>query len=216
MTESRDPQPVEPGVIDAETQRSVRPDDAIATLVAGNERFVAGTAAERDFLHQVTATADGQHPLVVVLGCIDSRVPVEVVFDLDIGDAFVVRTAGNVVDGDVLGSLEFATKVAGAKAIVVLGHTKCGAVIGACDGVELGHLTGLLSKITPAVEAVAGEPKPGSSDPALVQQVAECNVRSAVGTILDRSDVIAELVESGDLAVVGAIYDLDNGMVTWQ
>jgi carbonic anhydrase len=200
----------------AESQAATTPHQALAWLREGNVRFVDGERRDRDLLAQAAATADGQHPLAAVVGCIDSRVPVEVVFDAGIGDVFVARTAGNVVGGDVLGSLEFATKLAGVKAVVVLGHSSCGAVKGACDGAELGHLTGLLAKITPAVQDVTdGEPTPGSDDPELVQQVVEANVRRVVATILDRSEVIAELHDAGEVAVVGAWYDLATGEVRW-
>ena len=203
-------------VMTAEAQSATTPSGAIDRLAAGNARFVEAAAAERDLLAQVAATASGQHPFVAIVSCIDSRVPPEFVFDLGIGDAFVARTAGNVVDGDMLGSLEFATAVAGAKAVVVLGHSACGAVKGACDGVELGHLTGLLAKISPSVEAVAGEPTPGSGDADLVQKVVEQHVDAMASDIVGRSDVIAGLVESGDLVVAGAVYDLETGVVTWQ
>lgn len=200
----------------ATTQGEATPDGVLRWLVDGNARFAGGRPIERDLLAQAAATADGQHPLAAIVGCVDSRVPVEAVFDLGIGDAFVARTAGNVVGGDVLGSLEFATEVAGSKAIVVLGHSACGAVKGACDGVELGHLTGLLRKITPAVErASGGDPTPGSADPALVARAVEANVRLVVETILRDSEVIRDLVESGRLAVRGARYDLGSGRVTF-
>ncbi|MEM8923378.1 MAG: carbonic anhydrase family protein [Actinomycetota bacterium] len=201
----------------ADTQAQATPASVLDWLRASNERFAAGVDTTHDWLAQVRATAGGQYPLAAFVGCIDSRVPPEVVFDLGIGDVFAARTAGNVVDDDVLGSLEFASKVAGVKAIVVLGHSACGAVKGACDGVELGHLTGLLAKITPAVaEASGGDTAPGSGDPALVQRVVEVNVANVVNTIIDRSAVIAELVDAGELAVVGAVYDLGTGRITWM
>lgn len=203
-------------VMSADDQAATSPAGAIDRLVAGNARFVEGATVERDHLAQMQATASGQHPFVAIVGCIDSRVSPELVFDLGIGDAFVARTAGNVVDSDVLGSLEFATAVAGAKAVVVLGHSACGAVRGACDGVELGHLTGLLSKISPSVEAVAGEPTPGSGDDELVQKVVEHHVDVMAAGIVARSEVIADLVRSGGLVVAGAVYDLTTGIVTWQ
>lgn len=196
-------------------QRDTTPDAAVAALVAGNERFADGVPATRDLLGQAAATADGQHPLAAVLGCIDSRVPVEVVLDQGIGDVFVARTAGNVVDDDVLGGMEFATELAGAKAIVVLGHSSCGAVKGACDGAELGHVTGLLARISPAVREVAGAELPGSDDPEVVQQVVEANVRNSVAAMTTRSDVLRRRVVSGDLVVRGAWYDLATGRVTW-
>ncbi|MEM8708159.1 MAG: carbonic anhydrase, partial [Actinomycetota bacterium] len=161
----------------AESQAAASPASVLAALRAGNERFVSGTTVERDLLAQAAATADGQFPLAAILGCIDSRVPVEAVFDQGIGDVFVARSAGNVVDDDVIGGFEFATALAGAKAIVVVGHAACGAVKGACDGAELGHPTQLLAKITPAVdEVVADGTNPGSGDPSFVAEVIERNV----------------------------------------
>ena len=199
----------------AATQAEATPEEVVAWLAAGNARFTAGEPRERDLLAQAAATADGQHPLAAVLGCIDSRVPVEAVLDAGIGDVFVARTAGNVVDDDILGSLEFATAVAGVHAILVLGHSACGAVAGACSGVELGHLTGLLAKITPAVvEASGGDPTPGADDPDLVQRAVEANVRTSMATILERSAVIADLRAAGKVVVVGAVYDLASGTVT--
>lgn len=199
----------------AQTQTDMSPADVLAWLQAGNARFTSGATRSRDLLAQAAATADGQHPLAAILGCIDSRVPVESVFDLGIGDAFVARTAGNVVDDDVLGSLEFATELAGARVILVLGHSACGAVKGACTGVELGHLTGLLAKIAPAVrDASGGDSHPGADDEHLVARVVEANVRRGVAAIRDRSRVIGHLCASGDLVVAGAVYDLETGHVT--
>lgn len=198
------------------TQSGATPESARAWLRAGNDRFVAATPADRDLLGQAKATADGQHPLAAIVGCIDSRVPPEIVFDTGIGDVFVARTAGNVVGDDVLGSLEFAAEVAGVKAIVVLGHTACGAVKGACDGVELGHLTGLLAKIQPAVHAVTGDgPNPGSDDAAFVDQVVTRNVRDVAAALTDRSAVLRARVDSGELVVDEAVYDLATGEVRW-
>lgn len=197
-----------------ESQTAASPASVLDQLRAGNARFVAGEATARDLLAQAAATADGQHPIAAILGCIDSRVPVEAVFDQGIGDVFVGRTAGNVVDADVLGGFEFATALAGAKAIVVLGHTACGAVKGACEGAELGNLTQLLAKITPAVEAVSGELAPGSADADLVGRVVEQNVRNSVAT-LAASDVLAAREAAGELVIVGAVYELATGVVTW-
>lgn len=198
----------------AKVQNDLTPDEVLGWLRAGNDRFAAGLSANRDLLAQARATADAQYPLAAVLGCIDSRVPVETIFDLGFGDVFVGRTAGSVVNDDVTGGFEFATELAGAKVIVVLGHTGCGAVMGACDGAELGNLTQLLAKITPAVEAVAGEPVPGSDDAEMVDRVVEQNVRNSVAT-LAASDVLAARVATGDLTIVGAVYELASGAVTW-
>jgi carbonic anhydrase len=171
----------------------------------------------RDFRAQVAQTALGQYPFAVVLGCIDSRVPPEIVFDQGIGDIFAPRIAGNFENTDILGSMEFATAVAGSKVVVVLGHTSCGAVKGACDHVELGNLTHTLAHIAPAVYAVRDD-VPGpytSSNPTFVQAVAELNVERTVEDIIERSAVMAELVESGDLLVVGAMHDVATGEVTF-
>lgn len=202
-------------VMTQQQQADATPDDVLAELAAGNERFVAGAGIERDLLGQAEATAAGQYPLAAVLGCIDSRVPVELVLDQGIGDVFVARTAGNVVDDDTIGGLEFATELAGAKAVVVLGHSSCGAVKGACDGAELGHLTGLLARIRPAIREVAGDELPGSGDAAVVQQVVEANVRHSVAELTERSEVLRARVEAGDLVVRGAVYDLRSGRVSW-
>ena len=199
-----------------DTQAAISPDEAIAMLKAGNERFVKGAMLERDLRAQVAATAGGQYPFAVVLGCIDSRVPPEIVFDQGIGDLFAPRIAGNFVNTDILGSMEFATAVAGSRAIVVLGHTDCGAVKGACDGVELGNLTQTLSNLAPAVYAttgVAGERT--SKNTAFVNGVTHTNVQLTVQNILDRSPVIRGLVDEGKLKVAGAIHDTRTGKVTF-
>lgn len=201
----------------AEQQAATSPADALRALRDGNDRFVAADAVERDHLADAAATArDGQHPIAAVVGCVDSRVPVEAVMDVGIGDVFVARTAGNVVDDVVLGSLEFTAALAGVKAIVVLGHSACGAVKGACDGAELGHLTGLLARIRPAVEqASGGHPTPGSDDPDLVQRAVEANVRNVVAQIPRDSTVIRELCDEAKVVIVGAVYDLASATVSW-
>jgi carbonic anhydrase len=172
-------------------------------------------AAQRDWLDQVHATAGGQHPFASIVGCIDSRVPPERIFDLGVGDAFVARVAGNFVDQEILGSLEFASAVAGSPLILVLGHTGCGAVKGACDGVELGNLTATLDQLEPAVEAVADESfEPRSSKNAdYVAAVTHANVRLTVEEILRESEVLRDLHEQGKLLVAGAVYDVATGKV---
>lgn len=171
---------------------------------------------ERDLVAQVRASAGGQAPYAVVLGCIDSRVPLELVFDQGVGDIFAPRIAGNFVNTDILGSMEFATAVAGARAIVVLGHTACGAVKGVCQGVELGNLTHTLGNIAPAVHAVSGaRGERPSGEPAFVEAVAEENVRTTVANIVERSAVLADLVDEGRLIVVGAVHDVSTGEVRW-
>ena len=205
------------GTQTAESQAALTPDQAMALLVEGNERFVSGKMMVRDLAAQVEATAGGQFPHSVVLACIDSRVPPEVVFDQGIGDIFAPRVAGNFVDGELLGSMEFAAAVAGSKLIVVLGHSECGAVKGACDNVKLGNLTQTLANIAPAVYAVTDiEGERSSKNKAFVDAVAHENVRQTVDNILQRSYVLRELVERGKLKVVGAMYDVATGKVTFM
>jgi len=201
----------------AETQAALTPTEVIQLLKDGNQRFVDGEALERDFMSQVRQTAEGQYPMAAILGCIDSRVPHEIVFDKGVGDIFSARVAGNFINTDILGSLEFAAAVAGSKVIVVLGHTECGAVKGACDGVELGNLTSTLANIAPAIYAVGDEvdgPRT-SANSEYVQAVAHENVRQTVQNIVDRSPVLRGLVESGELIVVGAMHDVTTGEVTF-
>lgn len=191
------------------------PAAALAVLHDGNARFVRGEPATRDIREAIRATADGQAPFVAVLSCIDSRVPVETVFDLTIGDAFSARVAGNVVNVDVIGSLEFACAVAGTPLIVVLGHTGCGAVKGACDGVELGNLSALLAKIQPAVDATEADGERSSGNAAWVDAVARENVERSKAAILASSPVLADLVAGGTVGLVGAMYDVRTGAVTF-
>ncbi|MEQ9464832.1 MAG: carbonic anhydrase family protein [Haliea sp.] len=198
----------------AASQAALSPAAALAMLKAGNERFVAGAMLQRDLADQVAATASGQYPHSIVLGCIDSRVPPELVFDQGLGDIFSPRIAGNVVTAELLGSMEFAAGVAGSRAIVVLGHTECGAVKGACDGVELGNLTSNLAHIHPAVAAVpVAEGPRDSSNTAWVNAVAHENVALTVQRILADSPLLKTLVDEGKLVVVGAMYDVATGKV---
>ena len=200
-----------------EVQEAITPAKALEMLKEGNKRFVEGNMIERDLMSLVSQTATGQYPYAVVLGCIDSRVPPELIFDQGIGDIFTPRIAGNFVNTDILGSMEFATKVAGSKLIVVLGHSSCGAVKGACDHVELGNLTNTLSNLMPAVYAVdevIGERN--SSNSAYVEDVAHMNVKLTVENVLQRSPVMKELVEQGELMVVGAMHDVKTGKVTFM
>ena len=199
----------------AESQTSISPAEALQALKDGNKRFVERNMQQRDLLKQVELTSTGQYPFATVLHCIDSRVSAELIFDQGIGDLFSIRIAGNFVNEDILGSMEFATKLAGTKVILVLGHTHCGAVKGACDHVEMGNLTAALSKIKPVVQAVESDfEEKGSGNPALVQRVAEENVRRAIGEVKNNSDIIATLVENGDLLLVGGMYDIGSGEVT--
>jgi carbonic anhydrase len=189
----------------------------LSRLKEGNARFVANKQIDRDLLEQVRITGAGQYPFGVVLGCVDSRVAPELVFDQGIGDIFSVRIAGNFVNADILGSMEFACKVAGAKVIVVLGHTKCGAIMGACDDVQLGNLTGMLSKLKPAVEAVSVPTEARSSKNAdFVRHVTEKNVVLAIEEIKKQSPVLDEMLENGEIVIVGAMYDVETGVVSFQ
>lgn len=203
-------------VMTVERQQAMTPADVLADLKAGNERFVEGAGTDYDWLGQAKATASGQYPKAIVLSCLDSRVVPEIIFDQGIGDVFVGRVAGNFENLDQLGSAEFGTGVAGAKLILVLGHTSCGAVKGAIDGAQLGNLTEMLDNIEPAIDAVdVGGQGRTSADSDFVDRVVEANVRQTVRDILQRSEVIAGLVESGDLMVVGGVYDLESGSVSW-
>ena len=202
----------------AETQAALSPADVVQLLKDGNERFLSGEPLERNFLEQVQQTAEGQYPMAAILGCIDSRVPHEIIFDKGVGDIFSARVAGNFVNTDILGSLEFATAAAGSKVIVVLGHTECGAVKGACDHVELGNLTSTLANIAPAVYAV-GDLIPGersSANKDYVQAVAHENVEMTVRNMVERSPVMHGLVEEGKLIVIGAMHDVATGEVIFM
>jgi carbonic anhydrase len=199
-----------------ESQGAITPARALELLKQGNARFAAGTPLHRDLLAQMHATAAGQYPFASIVGCIDSRVPPELVFDQGIGDVFSARIAGNFVDAEILGSLEFASKLAGSRLIVVLGHTECGAIKGACDGARLGNLTTTLSHLLPAVDAVTDVPGPRSSkNAAFVEAVTEMNVRLTVQAIHQRSPVLDEMAARGEIAIVGAIYDVATGAVTF-
>ena len=200
-------------VITKEQQAAMSPDMVLADLKAGNERFVSDNSTSYDLLAQARATATGQYPSAIVLGCLDSRVPPEMIFDQGIGDIFVGRVAGNFENVDMLGSMEFGTKLAGSKLIVVLGHGSCGAVKGAVDQAELGNLTATLANIHVDTTGISG--KRSSKNTALVDSVIEANVRQTVRDIQSRSPVMAELVSQGDLKVVGAIYDIKTGRVHW-
>ncbi len=211
------PEPVST-VLTAEAQAAMTPQQALADLKEGNERFAAGRLTPRDYLAQARATADGgQHPKAAILSCLDSRVPPELIFDQGIGDVFVGRVAGNVEDVHMVGSFEFAARAAGAKVIVVLGHSSCGAIKGAADGVELGKLTELLSSfdapIARAAAATEGEPR--SSNTEFLDRAIEENVRQTIADILEQSAVISGMVGAGELLVVGAVYDLASGRVSW-
>ena len=201
-----------------ETQATMTPEKSLQYLKEGNIRFQNNLKANRNLLEQVNDTREGQFPFATILSCIDSRVSAELVFDQGLGDVFSVRIAGNFVNSDILGSMEFACKLAGTKLIVVLGHTSCGAVKGACDDAKLGNLTGMLAKIKPAVNAVL-EPKDislrNSSNNEFVDYVSTKNVELTINNIMKDSSVLAEMQNSGDVKIIGAMYDINNGKVTF-
>lgn len=199
-----------------ELQSQITPKRAIEILREGNIRFMNNLKANRNLLQQVNETSDGQHPFAVILSCIDSRTSAELIFDQGLGDVFSVRIAGNILNDDILGSMEFACKVAGAKVVVVLGHTKCGAIKGACDGVEMGNLTTLLSKIKPSVEAEKTTiENRNSSNAAFVENVAVINVKSTVELIKAKSPILNEMIEKGEIGIVGGTHDISTGEVVF-
>jgi len=199
------------------SQTAITPAVAVELLKAGNERFVSNKPLNRNLLQQVEDTATGQFPFASVVSCIDSRIPTEVVFDQGVGDMFNVRIAGNFINEDILGSLEFACKLAGSKVIVIMGHTSCGAVKGACDHASLGNLTQMLDKIMPAVNAVTTAPDEVRSSKNLpfVNQVAAKNVALTIEAVKDKSEVLNELYKAGEIDIVGAMYDVKTGKVTF-
>jgi carbonic anhydrase len=201
--------------LDKAEQASITPDAALQRLMEGNRRFTHGTPLHRDSIAQAKAAAAGQYPFAVVLACIDSRTAPEIVFDQGIGDLFVPRVAGNYAPVDILGSMEFATKVAGAKLILVVGHTECGAIKGACDNVELGNLTTVMHALRPAVDEVKDVPagERTSKNKRFVRAVTEANVRRTVAHIRADSPILRELEQSGQIKIVGAIQDLATGEV---
>ena len=200
-----------------ETQMSLTPEKALEILKEGNQRFVHNLKANRNLLQQVNETSAGQFPFATILSCIDSRTSAELIFDQGLGDIFSIRVAGNILNEDILGSMEFATKIAGTKIIVVLGHTKCGAISGACNHVELGNLTTLLKKIQPAIdhEKTTQENRTGSN-PAFVKNVTTINVQLTIDRIRKESPVVAELEKEGKIKIIGAMYDVETGIVTFN
>lgn len=199
-----------------ETQANTTPLRALELLKEGNERFVHNLKANRDLLQQANETREGQWPFAAVLSCIDSRTSAELIFDQGLGDIFSIRIAGNIINTDIIGSMEFACKLAGSKLIVVLGHSSCGAVKGACDHVEMGNLTELLAKLQPAVykeQTVLEASERTSKNKSFVESVARINVVRSVLAVVERSFIIEKLVESGQLGVVGGMHNLDSGVV---
>ncbi|MFJ1269594.1 carbonic anhydrase family protein [Legionella lytica] len=195
-------------------QHNITPDQAIDLLHKGNQRFIQNLRFNRNLLQQVNETADGQFPFATILSCIDSRTPAELIFDQGLGDVFSIRIAGNIVNEDIIGSLEFACKAAGSKLIVVLGHTNCGAIKGACDNAQLGSLTQLLEKIKPAIqqEKTFKEDRNGSNL-AYVNEVAKINITHSIQNILNKSSIIKELVDDKTIKIIGGLYDVSSGEV---
>lgn len=201
-------------VLTAEAQSKLTPDIVLATLKEGNTRYINNTLTPRDYVMQAEKTAKGQYPMAVILSCIDSRVPVEEVFDLGIGDVFVARVAGNFVNEDILGSMEYGCKVSGSKLIVVMGHESCGAIKAAIDNVELGNITEMLEKIKPAVELSQDfEGEKTTANYAYVDYVVELNVKLAIENIRQQSPILKQMEDLGEIKIVGAFYDLHKGKV---
>ena len=199
-----------------EMQAAITPAMALELLKDGNKRFINNIKVNRNLLQQANETSDGQHPFAVILSCIDSRTSAELIFDQGLGDIFSVRIAGNIINEDILGSMEFGCKVAGSKIIVVLGHTKCGAVRGACDHVELGNLTALLNKIQPAIYAEKTETENrNSSNDEFVEKVSTINVKRTVQAIIERSPILKEMIESGECGIIGGNHNITTGEVNF-
>lgn len=202
----------------SETQATITPSRALEILKDGNQRFVSNLRINRNLLQQANETRDGQWPFATIVSCIDSRTSAELIFDQGLGDIFSVRIAGNVINTDIVGSLEFACHVAGSRLIVVLGHTSCGAIKGACDHVEIGNLTELLSKIQPAVyeEGQTADPAArNSKNPTFVENVTDLNVRRSVRAIVNRSYILEHMIEAGKVGIIGAKHDLATGVVSF-
>lgn len=197
-----------------ETQTSLTPQTALQILKDGNQRFINNLKANRNLLQQVNETSEGQFPFATILSCIDSRTSAELIFDQGLGDIFSIRIAGNILNEDILGSMEFATKVVGTKIIIVLGHTKCGAIVGACNHVEMGNLTTLLNKVQPAIynEKDTQENRNGSN-PTFVKNVTEINVHLTIDRIRRESPIIAELEQQGTIKIIGGLYEVETGKV---
>jgi carbonic anhydrase len=198
-----------------EQRDKMTPDEILTAMKWGNERFRTGQREGRNYLKEQQASAKGQYPAAVVLSCIDSRAPAEIIMDLGIGDIFNARVAGNIANEDILGSMEFACKLSGAKVVLALGHTACGAIKGAIDNAKLGHLTALLAKIRPAVQATAFKGERTSKNPAFVDAVARQNVELTMASIRQKSAVLRELESQGAIKIAGAMYDLETAMMNF-
>ena len=211
---SQNPTPLVERVLTQEEQDKLTPDEVLRVLSEGNQRFVSGTVTSRDYSKQVREAAAGQFPKAVILSCVDSRIPVEDVFDRGIGDLFVARGAGNFENTDILGSMEFACKVSGAKLVLVLGHKRCGAVQAAIDGVELGNITPMLTNIKPAVDSLSDyEGDKSGKNAEFVHMVVEENVRLTIADIRERSPILKEMEDNGKIKIVGALYDINTGEI---
>jgi len=199
-----------------EMQEKLTPQQALTLLKEGNKRFINNLKINRNLLQQVNETSEGQYPFAFILSCIDSRTSAELIFDQGLGDIFSCRIAGNILNSDIVGSMEFACKISGSKIIVVLGHTKCGAIKGACANVEIGNLTGLLAKIKPAIEAEAAAIKDRTSvSPAFVENVTHHNIRLTLKRIPEQSPILAKMIQDGRIILVGAIYNVETGTVNF-
>lgn len=212
-TEESQPKELVEEVMTKEKQMTLTPDMVIESLKEGNKRYMNNELTTRDHSKQIRKTTKGQFPEAVILSCIDSRVPVEDIFDKGIGDLFVARVAGNFENVDILGSLEYSCKVAGSKLIMVLGHEHCGAVKAAVDGVELGNITPMLEKIKPAVQSIEYEGEKTSKNPEFVHMVCQSNVKNTIEQIRAKSPILKEMEDNGEIKIVGAVYDLDDGLV---
>lgn len=218
IAHAQDPSMTQPytGVMTQERQESKTPQEVLQRLKDGNLRFMTGKMKNRNLLMQANVTSIRQHPIAIILNCMDARTPPEIIFDQGIGDIFAIRIGGNVQNDDILGSMEFGTQLTGARLIVVMGHTNCGAIRGACQQAKLGYLTGLLEKIRPAVEQASKEQNSHDcSDNAFIDQIAKDNVLLVKKQIQERSSVIANLIQNGQLQVIGAMQDLTTGKVTF-
>ena len=202
-------------VLTKEQQDALSPDEVIKMLEEGNIRFTNNDLTARNHSQQVRNSTLSQYPKAMVLSCVDSRVPVEDIFDRGIGDLFVARVAGNFVNEDILGSMEFATKVSGSKLILVMGHEHCGAIKAAVDDVKLGNITAMLQKIRPAVESVAYDGERNSKNDEFVHMVCENNVKNTIDQIRINSPILKEMEDKGEIKIVGAVYDMGNGKVVW-
>ena len=215
LEEEKQPKALVEEVLTQEQQKALKPDDVIKTLKEGNDRFTNNDLTARDHSKQVRNSTFSQYPKAIILSCVDSRVPVEDVFDKGIGDLFVARVAGNIVNEDILGSMEYACKISGSKLILVLGHEHCGAVKAAVDNVKLGNITAMLQKIRPTVEMIEYEGEKNSKNKEFVHMVCQSNVKNTIAQIRMNSPILKEMENNGEIKIVGSLYDMDNGNIDW-